>query len=124
MSMKRKTTHRLTHGAAFFVGFLLLALAISLQGCGGGAGKNSAGKVTLILGGYTTPREAYGKAIIPAFQKFWKDKTGQQVEFRESYQGSGAQSRAIVGGVEADITVLSLETDIDRIAEAGLTTHD
>jgi sulfate transport system substrate-binding protein len=80
--------------------------------------------VTLILGAYTTPREAYGKAIIPAFQKYWSQKTGQSVEFRESYQGSGAQSRAIVGGFEADIAALSLEGDIDKITQAGLITHD
>src|SRR5205085_3092859 len=89
----------------------------------GGASKNG-NKVTLILGGYTTPREAYGKAIIPAFQKYWKDKTGQDVEFQESYNGSGAQSRQIIGGFEADIAALSLEGDIDKITEAGLITHD
>jgi sulfate transport system substrate-binding protein len=113
----------MNHWAAFFAGLLLLALMILLQGCGGGAGKNG-NKVTLILGGYTTPREAYGKAIIPAFQKYWKDKTGQDVEFQESYQGSGAQSRAITSGFEADIAALSLEGDIDKISEAGLITHD
>lgn len=97
-------------------------ITIALQGCGG-AGK-SGNKVTLILGGYTTPREAYGKGVIPAFQKYWKEKTGQDVEFQESYQGSGAQSRAIIGGFEADIAALSLEGDIDKIAEAGLITND
>lgn len=97
-------------------------ITITLQGCGG-AGK-SGNKVTLILGGYTTPREAYGKGVIPAFQKYWKEKTGQDVEFQESYQGSGAQSRAIISGFEADIAVLSLEGDIDKIADAGLITHD
>lgn len=84
----------------------------------------SAKTVTLTLGGYTTPREAYGKAIIPAFQKYWREKTGQEVEFKESYQGSGAQSRAIIGGFEADIAALSLEGDIDKIMDAGLITHD
>ena len=80
--------------------------------------------VTLTLASYTAPREAYGKAIIPAFQKYWREKTGQDVEIHESYQGSGAQSRAIVGGFEADIAALSLEADIDKIADAGLITHD
>ncbi|MEN3334924.1 MAG: sulfate/thiosulfate transport system substrate-binding protein [Blastocatellia bacterium] len=120
--MRREKNRLINHWAAFFVGLLLLALMISLQGCGG-AGKNG-NKVTLILGGYTTPREAYGKAIIPAFQKYWKDKTGQDVEFQESYQGSGSQSRAITSGFEADIAALSLEGDIDKITEAGLITHD
>lgn len=81
------------------------------------------GKTTLILGAYTTPREAYGK-LIPLFKKLWKDKTGQDVEFQESYLGSGAQSRAIVGGFEADLAALSLEEDIKRIADAGLITRD
>jgi sulfate/thiosulfate-binding protein len=100
----------------------LLFVSFVLQGCDP-SGK-SGNKVALTLGGYTTPREAYGKAIIPAFQKYWKEKTGQDVEFQESYQGSGAQSRAIVGGFEADIAALSLEGDIDKITEAGLITHD
>lgn len=81
------------------------------------------GKVTLVLGAYTTPREAYAK-LEPLFAAEWKKKTGQDVEFRESYLGSGAQSRAIIEGFEADIAALSLEADIDRIAKAGLITHD
>jgi sulfate/thiosulfate transport system substrate-binding protein len=100
-----------------------LAMSISLQACGGGTRSNGQ-KVTLTLAGYSTPREAYGKGIIPAFKKYWKEKTGQDVEFQESYQGSGAQSRAIIGGFEADIAALSLEADTDKIAEAGLITHD
>jgi sulfate transport system substrate-binding protein len=116
-------------GSAGFLAFLLtLSGSLFLSGCRketkAGAAAPSSKPVTLILGAYTTPREAYGKAIIPAFQKNWEDKTGQQVEFRESYQGSGGQSRAIVGGFEADIAALSLEGDIDKIAEAGLITHD
>ncbi len=79
--------------------------------------------VKLILGAYTTPREAYAK-LIPIFQAQWKEKTGQEVTFEESYLGSGAQSRAIVEGFEADIAALSLEADITRIEKAGLITHD
>lgn len=79
---------------------------------------------TLTLGAYTTPREAYGKAIIPAFQRHWKQKTGQDVRFQESYLGSGAQARAIVGGFEADVAALSLEADVDTLAKAGLIQRD
>jgi sulfate transport system substrate-binding protein len=79
--------------------------------------------VKLILGAYTTPREAY-RELIPIFQKQWKEKTGQDVTFEESYLGSGAQSRAIVEGFEADVAALSLEADINRIVNAGLITHD
>jgi sulfate/thiosulfate-binding protein len=83
-----------------------------------------AAKVTLILGAYTTPREAYGKAIIPAFQKMWKAKTGEDVVFQTSYQGSGAQARAVIGGFEADVVALSLEGDVNKIQSEGLIQHD
>ncbi|HEY6248194.1 MAG TPA: sulfate ABC transporter substrate-binding protein [Pyrinomonadaceae bacterium] len=86
--------------------------------------KPSTNKVILTLAAYTAPREAYGTGIIPAFQQYWKDKTGQDVEVRESYQGSGAQARAIISGFEADVAALSMETDIDKIAAAGLITHN
>jgi sulfate/thiosulfate transport system substrate-binding protein len=111
---------------ALFAIISLFLTLLGMQACSkSGSNQSSANKkVTLILGAYTTPREAYGKAIIPAFQKYWKEKTGQEVEFQESYQASGAQSRAIIGGFEADIAALSLEGDIDKIADAGLITHD
>ena len=104
--------------------FLTVLIVTPLFQACGGRSASEGGTVTLILGAYTTPREAYGKAIIPAFQKYWKEKTGQTVKFQESYTASGAQSRAIIGGFEADIAALSLEGDIDKIAEAGLITHD
>jgi sulfate/thiosulfate transport system substrate-binding protein len=115
----------------------LAALLVGLTaGCGGsntgtpapdaqaGGSQQAAGEpVKLILGAYTTPREAY-QELIPIFQKQWKEKTGQDVVFEESYLGSGAQSRAIVEGFEADVAALSLEADISRIVKAGLITHD
>ncbi len=78
---------------------------------------------TITLAAYTTPREAYAK-IIPLFKQQWKEKTGQDVTFEESYQASGAQSRAIVEGFNADIAALSLKADVEGIAGAGLITHD
>lgn len=79
--------------------------------------------MTLTLAAYTTPREAYAE-IIPLFQAYWLEETGQQVEFQESYLGSGAQSRAVAGGFEADVVALSLESDVTRLVDAGLITHD
>lgn len=109
--------------------FLVLSvLALSLVACGSSNPTTVStdignGPVTLILGAYTTPREAYAE-IIPLFRDYWQRQTGQDVRFQESYLGSGAQSRAIVAGFEADIAALSLEADITRIQEAGLITHD
>lgn len=78
----------------------------------------------LILAAYSVPKEAYERRIIPAFQRQWKQKTGQDVRIRSSYGASGAQARAMIGGFDADVAVLSLEGDVDQIVKAGLITHD
>ena len=103
----------------------LLLIALFTTGCASGNATQAStdNEVKLILAAYTTPREAYGE-IIPLFQTYWKEKTGQTVTFEESYQGSGAQSRAVVEGFEADVVALSLEADVTRIEKAGLITHD
>ena len=102
---------------------LIIFIAMSLlTACGGQATTNS-NAVKLILGAYTTPREAYGE-LLPIFAAQWKEKTGKEVTFEESYLGSGAQARAINEGFEADVAALSLDGDIKKIADAGLITHD
>src|SRR5215203_2803339 len=73
-------------------------------------------QVTLILVAYSTPREAY-EAIIPLFQA---TPEGTGVQFETSFAGSGEQSRAVEGGLPADIVALSLEPDITRLIEPGL----
>jgi len=111
---------------------LILVIATSLlAACAGPAGAPTENpsqpgaqpSVKLILGAYTTPREAYGE-LIPLFTAQWKAQHNQDVTFEESYLGSGAQSRAIVEGFEADIASLSLDGDIQKIADAGLIIHD
>jgi sulfate/thiosulfate transport system substrate-binding protein len=106
-----------------WVGLLILT-TILIAGCAGPAAQGRAGNtVKLTLAAYTTPREAY-REIIPLFQAHWREQTGQNVTFEESYLGSGAQSRAVVEGFEADIVALSLEADVSRIENAGLITHE
>jgi sulfate/thiosulfate transport system substrate-binding protein len=101
------------------VSLTLLALIALLPA----AAQDTPAPVTLTLVGYAVPREAYGD-IIPLFQQYWLDQTGQQVQIQESYGASGAQSRAVEGGFEADIVGLSIEPDITRLVDAGLITHD
>lgn len=77
---------------------------------------------TLVLGAYSTPREAFQK-INGLFEKHWRERTGENIKVEESYLGSGAQSRAVVDGFEADVVALAVAPDVDRIVEAGLITH-
>jgi sulfate transport system substrate-binding protein len=100
--------------------FILSAAAVACSG--GSSGKQSIR--TLTLGAYTTPREAYGRAILPAFARQWQHQTAESLRFEVSYQGSGAQARAIVAGFEADVAALSLEPDVTTLEKANLITRD
>jgi sulfate transport system substrate-binding protein len=68
---------------------------------------------------YDPTRELY-EDFNAAFAKHWKSKTGQQVTIRQSHGGSGAQGRAVVDGLDADVVTLALAYDIDAVAASGL----
>jgi sulfate transport system substrate-binding protein len=77
-------------------------------------------EVTLTLVAYSTPREAY-EEIIPLFQAA---PEGASVTFETSFAASGEQSRAVAGGLPADVVALSLAPDITRLIEPGLVAAD
>lgn len=79
--------------------------------------------VELTLVSYGVAKPLFSK-IIPAFQDEWKAKTGQTVKFKESYGASGAQTRAILGGLEADIVAQNLQTNITPLVEKGFVKPD
>ncbi|WP_164479381.1 sulfate ABC transporter substrate-binding protein [Methylocystis rosea] len=64
---------------------------------------------------YDPTRELY-KAINPAFAADWKARTGETIELLASHGGSGAQARAVIEGLNADVVTLALAADIDAIA--------
>lgn len=102
---------------------LMVACAAALPSCAPTRGESS-GSDTLTIGAYSVVREAFHAGILPAFAARWEAKTGRAVRFEESYNASGAQSRAIAGGFDADIAVLSLESDVARLVKAGLVKED
>ncbi len=102
---------------------LVAACAVPAASTGLPSSPAAAGAVKLTLAAYSTPAEAYAK-IIPLFQADYKARTSQDVTFATSYQGSGAQARAVIGGLEADVVALSISPDVDAVAKANLITHD
>ncbi len=96
----------------------LTVLAGIAMGCAPSASDPS--EDVLTLGAYSVVREAFHEGLIPAFAEAWRAKTGRAVRFEESYNGSGAQARAIASGFDADIAVLSLESDMDLLVKAGV----
>lgn len=65
---------------------------------------------------YDPTRELYG-AINKSFAAAWQAQTGQTLTLRSSHGGSGAQARAVIDGLEADVVSLALQSDIDAIAD-------
>lgn len=74
----------------------------------------------LLIAAYTAPREALEEALIPAFKEQWRARTGAELDIRVSYLGSGAQAKSVVSGFPADVVLLALEADVDRVKVAGL----
>lgn len=75
--------------------------------------------VEITLVSYAVTKAAYQK-IIPEFVAKWKREKGQDVVIRESYGGSGSQTRAVIDGLEADVVALALALDTKKIEKAGL----
>jgi sulfate/thiosulfate transport system substrate-binding protein len=73
---------------------------------------------TLLNVSYDPTRELY-KAYDEAFAAYWKEKTGNEVIIEQSHGGSGAQARAVIDGLPADVVTLALQGDIDKIASTS-----
>jgi sulfate transport system substrate-binding protein len=91
--------------------------------CAIGAPARADGDVTLLNVSYDPTRELY-RDIDRAFAAAWKQQTGQTVSIRQSHGGSGAQARAVLDGLQADVVTLALGADIDALAKRGLVAPD
>src|SRR6185437_13595605 len=81
----------------------------------GGRAEAQSKSVTLLNVSYDPTRELY-KDINAAFAAYWKGKTGQVLDIKQSHGGSGKQARAVIDGLQADVVTLALAGDIDEIA--------
>ena len=72
---------------------------------------------------YDVSRDFY-KDYNPLFQKFWKDKSGESVELKQSHAGSSKQVRSVADGLEADVVTMNQASDVDFLAEKGLVASD
>ncbi|HWZ86432.1 MAG TPA: substrate-binding domain-containing protein [Thermoanaerobaculia bacterium] len=79
---------------------------------------------TIVFYGFSILADVCQEAIFPAFQKRWASEGGGRVEFASSFGGSGTVTNQIIMGVPAQVALLSLESDADRLADAGVVAHD
>lgn len=73
-------------------------------------------QLTILNVSYDPTRELY-QEYNAVFAKYWKGKTGQTVTIQQSHNGSGAQARAVIDGLPADVVTLALAYDIDAISQ-------
>src|SRR5206468_5934677 len=92
--------------SARFLGLSLILLA-NASGCT--TGHKEAG-LEIINVSYDPTRELY-KEINAAFSEDYKHKTGTAVNVVQSHAGSGAQARAVLDGLKADVVTLALAGD-------------
>jgi len=94
-------------------GLLAAAITCLPAGCG------PAVDVELINVSYDPTRELY-EELNEAFARHYRLRTGKSVRITQSHGGSGAQARAVIDGLQADVVTLALAADIDTIAARGL----
>jgi ABC-type sulfate transport system substrate-binding protein len=75
---------------------------------------------TIVFCGFSILDEVMNKRIFPAFQQEWEARAGERVEFVSSFSGSGTITNQLIMGVPAELALLSLELDAQRLAEAGV----
>src|SRR5215218_3459653 len=82
------------------------------------------GDITITLYGFSIMKESLEKAIFPGFTAKWKQQHGQVVQFQSSFAGSETIANQILRGAPADIAILSIERDVQRLQKDGFVTSD
>ncbi len=82
------------------------------------------GDIHITLYGFSIMKESLEKAIFPGFTAKWKQQHGQVVLFQTSYAGSETVTNQILQGAPAEIAILSIERDAQRLQKDGFVTSD
>lgn len=102
----------------------LLSAVLLLNGCLPSPPDSSSDGPTITVYGFSIMKEALEKDIYPAFSAKWKREHGTGVNFVSSFAGSETVTNQILQGASADLAILSIERDADRLKEANATTTD
>ncbi|NDV51128.1 MULTISPECIES: sulfate ABC transporter substrate-binding protein [unclassified Salipiger] len=76
----------------------------------------AAAETRLLNVSYDPTREFY-RAYNALFADWWQAQGHEPVTIEQSHGGSGAQARAVIDGLDAQVMTLALASDIDAIAE-------
>src|SRR6266481_6460985 len=101
----------------------LLAL-LAVNACLPKSPSERGGGVNVTLYGFSIMKESLEKAIYPAFIAKAKREHGVDVRFTSSFAGSETVTNQILQGVKAQIAILSIERDAQRLKDKGFVTSD
>ena len=87
-------------------------------------GTVEANGIGITLYGFSIMKEPLEKSIYPAFSAKWKAEHGQDVHFVSSFAGSETVTNQILQGVKADMAILSIDRDAERLQQGGFVTTD
>ncbi|HEY6118381.1 MAG TPA: substrate-binding domain-containing protein, partial [Pyrinomonadaceae bacterium] len=82
------------------------------------------GGINVTVYGFSIMKESLEKEIYPGFARLWKQQHGEDVRFTSSFAGSETVTNQILQGVRADIAILSIERDAERLKQGGFVTSD
>jgi sulfate transport system substrate-binding protein len=103
---------------------LLLALVvIACQSCRKKKDTTSE-ESTITLYGFSILKEPLEKDIFPAFQNQMLQSTGRKINFVSSFAGSELITNQILSGVHADVAIVAIERDAERLRHGGATKTD
>jgi sulfate transport system substrate-binding protein len=97
--------------AAFLISMLITV------GCLPGPPEGGNASETITVYGFSIMKEALEKEIYPAFCEQWKRDHGEEVNFVSSFAGSETVVNQILQGAPADVAILAIERDADRLVD-------
>ncbi len=106
-------------------GIISLAIigAILLTACLPGP-TTKVGNRTITVYAFSIMKESLECDIYPAFAAKWKAEHGEDVSFNSSFAGSETITNQILQGAPADVAILSIELDVQRLIKAGHVPQD
>ncbi len=123
MRRARLLLRKRTFSKALFVYATLIVLALLASSCLPQPPAESGG-INITLYGFSIMKESMEKAIYPGFAAKWKQEHGQEVRFTSSFAGSETVTNQILQGVSADVAILSIDRDAQRLKNKGFVTTD
>jgi sulfate transport system substrate-binding protein len=117
---------RLLFGRLRLAAALCLAALLVLSSClpQSVSERGGAGGVQITVYGFSIMKEALEKAIYPAFAAKWKREHNEDVRFVSSFAGSETVTNQILQGAPAQVAILSIARDAERLQQGGFVTSD